>query len=305
MPSTRSGSIRSTPDVLEAGLPAAASPSSRSNRPAGSEYLKFSCSGGARRGTIEFQYSLEDHRLALAQQDEFKSDFCQDLAQIEEWAADRHWPASPTAEFRIAVSDRFRISKSLFPAWSGRAGSMEFPTWRVIARKAAIAHELAHVFFPNGNRLLAEGLAVYLQAELGGNPAFPNFGQPLHKLARERLWAMMSGLSQENAANLELIHLAELDAIATPRPLMLRIGNDWYGEEPRGQAHLYPIAGSFIQFLIETRGLTPFRDLYESTPLVPLQQNSGSPDRWTKAYGSSLSYLESEWKSMITGMVKS
>ncbi len=41
---------------------------------------------------------------------------------------------------------------------------MEFPAWRVNAGKAAILHELAHVFFPNGNRFLAEGLAVYLQA---------------------------------------------------------------------------------------------------------------------------------------------
>ena len=64
---------------------------------------------------------------------------------------------------------------------------MEFPAWRVEARKAAIAHELVHVFYPNANRFLAEGFAVYLQDEIGGNPAFPNFGRPLHALVLERL----------------------------------------------------------------------------------------------------------------------
>jgi hypothetical protein len=33
---------------------------------------------------------------------------------------------------------------------------MEFPAWRVMAGEAAIMHELVHVYFPNGNRLLAE-----------------------------------------------------------------------------------------------------------------------------------------------------
>jgi hypothetical protein len=89
-------------------------------------------------------------------------------------------------ELRVVVSDQYQISKSLVPAWSGRAGQMEFPSRRVIAREAAIAHELIHVFFPNGNRFLAEGLAVYVQTAIGGNPAFPNFGKPLHELVREQ-----------------------------------------------------------------------------------------------------------------------
>ena len=56
---------------------------------------------------------------------------------------------------------------------------MEFPAWRVLARKAAILHELVHVFFPSGNRFLAEGLAVHLQAEIGGNPVTRSSGRRL------------------------------------------------------------------------------------------------------------------------------
>jgi hypothetical protein len=176
---------------------------------------------------------------------------------------------------------------------------MEFPLWRVLARKAAIAHELVHVFYPNGNRFLAEGLAVYLQAAIGGNPAFPNFGEPLHENVRRRFQEMAPAISRGDKQSLEHIHLAELDAIATPSPLTLRVGREVYGEEPRGQAFIYPIAGSFVQFLVETRGMDMFRALYRQTPLVPLAQNAGSPERWLDVYDAALNGLEHEWKAMI------
>jgi len=228
--------------------------------------------------------------ITAAQRHQFNIDFHRDLARLQTWAAKWHWPCPDVPEFRVVVSDRFKISKSLVPAWSGDAGRMEFPAWRVAARKAAIAHELVHVLFPNGNRLLAEGLAVHLQAELGGNPAFPNFGRPLHQLARERLHAM-AGLGHRC--------LADLDSIATPAPLTLKVGDDFYGEEPRGQTHIYPIAGSFVRFLIETHGLDAFRDLYSRTPLISLQHNAGAPERWTGAYGMPLADLEMQWMSVI------
>jgi hypothetical protein len=176
---------------------------------------------------------------------------------------------------------------------------MEFPASRVAARKAAIAHELVHVFFPNANRFLAEGLAVYVQAVMGGNPAFPNFGRPLHELARERVRDMVPAFSPGEPESLSSIQFADLDVIATPNPLVLRVGKDFYGEEPRGQGRIYPLAGSFVQFLVETRGWAMFRKLYQRTPFVPLQQCAGSPDRWMEVYGRPLADLEGEWKSFI------
>lgn len=265
--------------------------------PAGPEYGEIAGIGGERLGTIEFEWP--DGRPDPTKQNEFKFDFHQEIARLKKWSASRYWPALPVPEFRVVVSDRYKISRSLVPAWSGCAGRMEFPAWRVVARKAAIAHEIVHVFYPNGNRLLAEGLAVYLQAEIGGNPAFPNFGRPLHELVRELLKEMVPGFVRGDPASLAPIRLAALDQIATPNPLTLKVGNDFYGEEPRGQAHIYPIAGSFVQFLIEAHGLETFRALYERTPLVPLQQAAGSLDRWIDAYGLSLADLGDEWKSLI------
>ncbi len=254
---------------------------------------------GASTKSIQFDFSATD--LPAARQNEFQVDFSRDLARVEQWMADRTWPAMASPALRAIVSDRFRISKSLVPAWSGRAGEMQFPTWRVAARKAAIAHELLHVFLPNGNRLLAEGLAVYLQAEIGGNPAFPNFGRPLHDLVRELAPKMVSEFRPGNPASLGAIRFTALDAVATPSPLTLKIGNDVFGEEPRGQAHIYPLAGSFVQHLIDTRGIEAFRELYALTPLVPLHQDAGVPARWADIYGLPLQSLESEWRSMIAG----
>jgi hypothetical protein len=246
-------------------------------------------------GTINFEVEFEEsHELTQSQQDEFKSDFAGDLTRLSKWADENRWPFMVRPKLQVIVSQTYKISKSLVPAWYGRSGNMEFPAWRVASRKAAIAHELVHVFFPNANRLLAEGLAVYLQSEIGGNPAFPNFGAPLHECARVRA----------SEIGFEPLHLAQLDAVATPGPLELAIGPDFYGEEPRGQFCLYAFAGSFVQFLIETQGIEAFRKLYLQTPMVPLQQDAGSSGRWNDAYRRPLADLAVQWRSVIDGKVK-
>ena len=251
---------------------------------------------------IDFEFECaRDGAAALteAQRIEFEDDVCREIILLQEWAADLDWIEFPIPELKIILSDRYSISKSLVPAWSDRAGYMEFPTWRVAARKAAILHELVHVFFPNGNRFLAEGLAVHLQDSIGGNPAFPNFGKPLHRNVRELLLEKTPPTSSEDPLGLGQIHLAELDLIPTPNPLTLRVGAELYGEDQRGQAFVYPIAGSFVQFLLETLGVERFRSLYAQTPLLPLVLNAGSPDRWSDVYCMTFADLENEWKSMI------
>jgi hypothetical protein len=237
--------------------------------------------------------------LSPAQQDSFKADFFREVASLKAWSRRESWLPSPPTELQIYVSDEYKIAKSLVPAALGHRGRMEFPAWKAIAGEAAIAHELVHVYFPNGNRLLAEGLAIHLQDKIGGNPTFPNFGRPLHQVARELLRVMVPEFASGQPESLEKIRLADLDKIATPSPLRLRVGRDLYENTPVGQAHIYPIAGSFAQFLIETRGTDVFRVLFERTPLIPFDRNPGSPDRWIDVYGVSLGELELEWKSMI------
>jgi hypothetical protein len=263
---------------------------------------KFGTNGDNGIEKIDFEFECaRDGAPALteAQRIEFEDDVCRELIRLQEWAADLDWIEFSVPELKIIVSDRYSISKSLVPAWSGRRGYMEFPTWRVASRKAAIMHELVHVFFPNGNRFLAEGFAVHLQDSIGGNPAFPNFGKPLQRNVCERLLEMTPRNSSEDPPGLGQIHLAELDLIPTPNPLTLRVGGELYGEDRRGQAFVYPIAGSFVQFLLETRGVERFRSLYAQTQLLPLVLNAGSPDRWSDVYRMALADLENEWKSTI------
>jgi hypothetical protein len=237
--------------------------------------------------------------MPAARQRKFKADFCRELANLERWSIRHHWlPFSP-AGLQVLVSDEYRISRSLVPAWFGRRGRMEFPAQRAIEDDAAIMHELVHVYFPNGNRLLAEGLAVYVQTEIGGNPAFPNFSMPLHDVVRAYLPEMMPEFTSGPVNSLEPIRLAQLDAIATPDPLTLSVGQKRYGADTYGQLRVYPIAGSFVQFLIEAHGADKLRTLFMQTPLVPFQREAGSPERWIDVYGRSLTELENDWRSLI------
>ncbi len=213
--------------------------------------------------------------LSPVQRAHFKAAFQRDLTRFRAWSEETCWKPSAAPDLQVSVSDSFKTSRALLPAWEGRHGRMEFPTWRVAAGKAAITHELVHVYYPNGNRFLAEGLAIYVQALIGGNPAFPNFGRPLHAQAFDVTCEMVPAFAPGNMSALAVLCLAGLERIATPNPLALQVGETFYGVEPRGQARLYPMAGSFVQFLIESRGLARFRELYARTPLIPGQQNPG------------------------------
>jgi hypothetical protein len=234
--------------------------------------------------------------LSVGQQDAFVAAFCDEVERLRSWCAAEGWLPDAFPALQVFVSDEYRISRALIPAAIGQRGRIEFPAWKIVAGEAAIAHELAHVFFPNGNRLLAEGLAIYLQAKIGGNPAFPNFGRPLHEIAIGVLRRMLPEFSNGNTRELDQVHLGALDRIATPSGLRLRVGLRLYQIDDVGLAHIYPLAGSFVAFLIETHGLERFRTLYLLTPLKPFERDAGSPERWSEVYGAPLGEIEGEWK---------
>jgi hypothetical protein len=216
-------------------------------------------------------------------------------------------PYRPRTDFRIFVSETYPRSKALVPAWLGQRGWMEFPAHRVVAGEAAIAHELAHVLFPNGNRMLAEGLAVYLQYKLFPTiPVYPNFG--------DRLETLVAGFLRKNYKDnphraLWDMNLDALEKISTPDKLSLRIGRDAVigakpgdpNPSPDEVKTTYAVAGSLVEFLLENLIgddlLTEenFGTLYKSTPLRPLERDSGNPERWRACYqadGISYSFTE-------------
>jgi hypothetical protein len=183
----------------------------------------------------------------------------------------------PFPDLRIMLSEEYTVSESLVPAALGHRGQMKFPSYEAPLDESAIDHELTHVFFPNGNRLLAEGLAVYVQTLINSNPAFPNYGQPLDKLVRA--FACRLGLKT---------------LVGTSLAVQLDLKNDELSSDT------YPVAGSFVKFVIEKHGWDLFHKLYVLTPLVPFDRDEGDEGRWQRVYNVGLTELESEWQSQFS-----
>jgi hypothetical protein len=179
-----------------------------------------------------------------------------------------------TGPLTIEVVERDGPSMALIPAWRGERGLVVFPAPLVRRRRAATVHEIVHVYAPNANRFLAEGLAVYAHEKLGGPIAYPNFGASLHPAARPYAQA----------------DIAALDRLATPDRLML---------DRLGDKEAYVVAGSFVRFLIEQHGLDTFRRLYAVTPLATRQRNAGAPARWRDIYGHGLDQLLQRWRNSL------
>jgi len=169
------------------------------------------------------------------------------------------WGATWSAPIRMHVSSAYRISRALVPGHLGNRGFLEMPLQRARENTGALLHEIVHIYAPHHNRFLAEGLAVYLHATLAGNPAFPNFGEDLRRLA-------VRGLS--GVKSLEALH-----SVRTPRPLGTIMD----------EKTAYILAGSFVGFLIERYELTLFRSVYEM-------------ENYEKVYGKSFGTLEREWR---------
>jgi heat shock protein HslJ len=176
---------------------------------------------------------------------------------------DAFWGATWTDPIRIHVSSKYRISRALVPGYLGDRGFMEMPLRRVRDSSGALLHEIVHVYAPNANRFLAEGLAVYLHAKLAGNPGPPNFGENLRRAAGRSLGALRS--------------LEALNAVQTPRPLGTVMD----------ELTAYVLAGSFVEFLVETQGVPLFRSLYDTAD-------------YQKVYGKSLVALESDWRANLS-----
>jgi hypothetical protein len=196
--------------------------------------------------------------LTLADADAYCRYGVRERQKVEEY-----WGPTWTEPIRIRVSSEYRISRALVPAYQGNRGFLEMPSRRFQDKTGALLHEIVHIYAPHQNRFLAEGLAVYLHAKLAGNPAFPNFGEDLRRLAARDL----PGAESLNALN----------AVRTPRPLGTVLD----------EKTAYVLAGSFVGFLVERYGLAQFRSLYAT-------------ESYETAYGKPFAALEREWRSSLS-----
>ena len=237
--------------------------------------------------------------VSPAQEKEFISTFHNAVAKLDEWTEKVGWkPMHKLPSLRVFVSGDYPLARSLVPQWDGDPGRMEFPAFRVAVGEAGVLHEMVHIYFPNANRMLAEGLAVYLQQKIGNTLAFPNFGHDLKRM-------MKCQLTDDLGGDLKDIHLDAVDQITTPTSLEFRYGLDTISQA----GWPYVIVGSFVEFLLEDFGkseglndakrLDKFRALYLRTPLVPFRRDAGSADRWDEIYGMSLTELGKRWRASI------
>jgi hypothetical protein len=135
--------------------------------------------------------------------------------------------------------------------------------------RTAIVHELAHVVAGpsvDPTSLLDEGLAVYLQEQLGGpsDLSFPTHGQELHGAAREAIQALGS----------------------LPPFSQLVPARNWkyLGDQRR---LFYLLAGSFTKFAVEHSSLNRFLDVYAGRA------------SWVERFGAPMSVLEQAWREWL------
>jgi hypothetical protein len=271
-----------------------------------------------RHATFEYTDKLEGVTFASVsptQQRQFEKAFCDEAMSVENWFIQQHWwklaPGHPNGfvslpetyqthrgtfdapfpDLHVLVSSEYSLSESLVPAFLGHRGTMQFPATRVAEGEAAIAHELAHVFFPNSNRMLAEGFAVYVQWKIGSSKAYPNFGDDLDNMVTNFACRLRFN-------NLDSIDIEALDKGTTPSVLSLRVGQKLYLTDDT-----YVVAGSFVKFLIESPlGIDKFHSLYSYTPLVPFERDAGARGRWNEVYGVSLVDLQNKWKAQFPAL---
>ena len=103
-------------------------------------------------------------------------------AVSERKKVEKFWGPTWKEKIRIQVSSAYVIASALLTN-QGNPGRITVPLDRVKDMQGGLLHEITHNYAPNSNRFLEEGLAVYLQEKLGGNPSFPNFHRDLHALA--------------------------------------------------------------------------------------------------------------------------
>lgn len=217
-------------------------------------------------GNVEVTYPA-DFPVSLATA--FGHQVAAERERVRAW-----WGNTFKGTVRVHITDDVRVGMSLVPAWRGDRGEIDMPPARVRKGDAASLHELVHVYAPNANRMLAEGLAVDGQDLLVKRPIFPTYGRPLHAQA---------------AAVADQFRIVSLERLAVPKFLAVR---------PYRRA-AYLIAGSFVRFLIERYGMDKFRALYALTPLKAHQRYAGDPERWQTIYGKPLTALEREWRAFL------
>lgn len=177
------------------------------------------------------------------------------------------------AKVIIDISDEYKI-----PSTNLEENTIRIPANRLRGdvagppgargRGPAIIHELTHIIARSVNkqtRYLDEGLAVYAEELFGFGIAYPNLGRDLHQEAAK-------------------YRFSEGTSVPVERLETLRVSSG--PERTRRGAYLQE--GSFVRYLIESRGIAKFLRMYFG-------------DAYEQVYNESLISLEEDWVRMLKG----
>ena len=135
-------------------------------------------------------------------------------------------------------------------------------------KKAPFVHETVHIIAWDWHTLwLKEGLAIFLNDKLGGDPSFPNFGKDLDELAESNL------------------HFSSI---------MAKIGQDGITEfsNQTERRIFYILSGSFVKFIYENIGIEKLMKIYKE------KDTSNAVKELT---GKELDIWKKEWIDSIKG----
>jgi hypothetical protein len=131
----------------------------------------------------------------------------------------------------------------------------------------SLTHETTHVIDAGKleNRFLTEGVAVYVAASVGA-VSYPNNGVDLHVCTRQLQDAYGEAIGIQDS---EKVRMAALSGL--------------------GRQLAYAQEGSFVRWLVETRGLPRFQRVLDAEP----------PEQ---VYGKPFGTLEKEWRASLASI---
>ena len=230
-------------------------------------------------------FDLKD--LTSQEGQEFEREFAHRNKTLLEYFKKTDFTTPFTGAIEVHVFDYTPpVSMSLVPSWHGHRGHMKFSAARVKGKIAAILHELTHVHAPNQVRFLAEGFAVYLEETIGNIRVYPTVGKSSEG-------AMLREPAAISAVNLEVFDQVSL---GSGEELGKQVGLDAaISNEVAREAYSYLVSATFVKYLISHYGLKKFKELYETTPLMPKMVTPIDVNRYDLLFGKSLAKLQEEW----------
>ncbi|MED7789516.1 hypothetical protein [Francisella sp. 19X1-34] len=161
-----------------------------------------------------------------------------------------------------------------------KAHPTTFITWYAQGRSPYV-HETVHIIAWHWRSVwIKEGLAVYLNQKLKGEPTFPNFGKNLNFLAKRHIENIASnnGLSNILADKFEF---GKNDLVFFKGPRKERIHK---------KKIFYILSGSFTEYLFTQLGANKFMQIYNA---------NNTKEAINKITGKTISQWENNWANYL------